>query len=145
LKCEQKRAYLSAEHAGRVAASRQREGAPTLYPYECPECGCFHLSKMDRDVALMLNRKAPAVEAKPSPSPLPAAPATDPRIKEATELLKMKRGNFVESTGNVETWLLRLSSGEIVCALANGGRKVKQLNVPDDDVRRMYPALFATT
>lgn len=142
MKCERKRAYLTAEHAGRVAAFRQADGAPMLHPYECPECGCYHLSKMERVLALAINpQQAPTSPIPVEPQPVPEA--KDPRLAEASAILRAQRGNFVSTAQNVSRWAVRLANGSAVVALTNGGsQKVKTIVEPDDEARSMYPSMF---
>ena len=139
--CDRKKAYKSAMEAGRVAALRQSAGAPMLHPYECLECGCFHLSKLAREKVAGVGRTAPVVEAKPLAAPVPSR---DPRLEEARAIIRADRGNFVRQDGAEWWYLVKLGDGSYVMAMTNGckGAKVKAIEDPDEMARTIYPALF---
>lgn len=46
--CAKKNRYLSEEYARRVLHRRQALSDEALYLYECPECGGWHLTRMEQ-------------------------------------------------------------------------------------------------
>lgn len=51
LKCEHKKPYRDAAHAGKVAKKckgRGQPGADRLRVYHCPECGLYHLTSQKK-------------------------------------------------------------------------------------------------
>lgn len=136
--CDRKKAYKTPQEAGRVASLRQADGAPTLYPYECPECGCFHLSKMDRAKASNIAKPVPV-----QPLPAPVPPTKDKRLSEARQIILAQRANFIRQDGDEWWYLVTLGDGSVVMAMTNGGThpRVKCLEEPDEMARTMYPRL----
>jgi hypothetical protein len=44
MKCIEKKAYLKMADANRAVRGRERDGVTGLRVYQCPECGCLHLT-----------------------------------------------------------------------------------------------------
>jgi len=114
-----------------------------LHPYECPECGCFHLSKMDRAKAVRLNLNAKVK----MPDPLPeSSPKADPFAEESA-LLKADRANFVRRIGDEYLWLVKTKDGSVRMVKTGTGkkRKIRSVEEPSEEAREMYPSLFKQT